>query len=163
LENVKKMISVKRNKDIIDQEYFENDMKSYEAFLKEINFYDDRIKLLERWIVRKEDEIKDRLIRPPANLKKTEQDLFQQYDKPLKAARERLVAQLLTADEHGNPIKKNYTDLTSRDLSVIAENVCVRLYLFNYEYPSFVPQMVKALVEHPNLLKSDQNLLRTYC
>jgi hypothetical protein len=69
---VKKMLSVKRNKDIVDQEYFDNDMKSYETFLKEINFYDDRIKLLERWIVRKEDEINDRIVRPPSNLKKTE-------------------------------------------------------------------------------------------
>lgn len=67
-------------------------MKSFESFLKEVNFYDDRIKLLERWIVRKEDEIKDRIVRPPSNLKKTEQELFAEYDKPLKAARERLVA-----------------------------------------------------------------------
>lgn len=103
---IKKMISVKRNKDIIDQQYYDNDMKSLESFMGSVNTYDDRIKLLERWIVRKEDEIKDRSVLPPESLKKTEQALFAQYDKPLKAARERLVAQLLTTDEHGNPIKK---------------------------------------------------------
>lgn len=100
---------------------------------------------------------------PPANLKKTEQELFAEYDKPLKAARERLVAQLLTADEHGNPIKKQYKDLTSRELSVISENIAIRLYLFNYEYPSFVPHMVKGVMEHPNLQKADKNMLNAYC
>lgn len=47
-------------------------MKSLENFMNSVNPYDDRIKLLERWIVRKEDEIKDRLVMPPASLKKTE-------------------------------------------------------------------------------------------
>lgn len=69
---IKKMISVKRNKDIIDQQYYDNDMKSLDDFMASVNTYDDRIKLLERWIVRKEDEIKDRLVLPPESLKKTE-------------------------------------------------------------------------------------------
>jgi hypothetical protein len=34
LEYVKRMISIKRNKDIVDQSYFENDMKSFEDFMK---------------------------------------------------------------------------------------------------------------------------------
>lgn len=89
--------------------------------------------------------------------------MFAEYDKPLKAARERLVAQLLTADEHGNPIKKQYKDLNSKELAIIAENITIRLYLFNYEYPNFVPQMVKGIMEHPNLLKGDYNMLNSYC
>lgn len=43
LEYIKRMISVKRNKDIFDQQYYDNDMKSYENFLNQINTYDDRI------------------------------------------------------------------------------------------------------------------------
>lgn len=39
----------------------------------------------------------------------------------------------------------------------------MRLYLFNYDYPNFLPQMVKAVLEHPNLLKSDHAMLDTYC
>jgi hypothetical protein len=65
------------------------------------------------------------------------------------------------ADEYGNPIQKTYKDLTSRELNVITENLCMRLYLFNYGYPNFLPQMVKAVMEHPNLLKSDHTMLDT--
>lgn len=43
---------------------------------------------------------------PPEHLKKTDQELFATIDAPLKAAREKLVAKLLVADEHGNPIDK---------------------------------------------------------
>lgn len=100
---------------------------------------------------------------PPANLKKTEQELFAELDRPLKDAREKLVAKLLSTDEHGNPINKNYNDLTSKELGIISENLAVRLYAFNYEYPKFLPQIVKAVMEHPNLLKSDKQILDTYC
>jgi hypothetical protein len=42
---------------------------------------------LEEWIVRKEDEFKSRVARPPANLKKSDQDLNEIIDAPLKKAR----------------------------------------------------------------------------
>ena len=73
------------------------------------------------------------------------------------------MSKLLIADDHGNPIDKQYKDLTSRELNAIVENLCVRLYLFNYEYPRFLPQIVKAIIEHPNLLTSDKDHLDTYC
>lgn len=121
-----------------------------------MNTYDDRIKLIEKWIVRKEDEIKARVNRPPAHLKKTDQELFEEVDKPVRLAREKLVSRLLLADEHGNVIEKNYKDLTSRELSIIVENLSIRFYLFNYDYPRFFPQVVKAVMDHPNLLESDK-------
>ena len=34
--------------------------------------------------------------------------------------------------------------------------------MFNYEYPAFLPQAVKAVIEHPNLLKSDRDTLVSY-
>jgi len=36
--------------------------------LEAVNHYDDRLALLERWLVRKEDEIKSRVVRPNAAL-----------------------------------------------------------------------------------------------
>ena len=45
----------------------------------------------------------------------------------------------------------------------MTENLSLRLYLFNYEYPLFLPQVVKAVMEHPNLLKSDRDQLDLYC
>jgi hypothetical protein len=41
--------------------------------------------------------------------------------------------------------------------------MCLRLYLFNYEYPAFVPQIIRAVREHPSLLKSDRDQLELYC
>jgi hypothetical protein len=89
--------------------------------------------------------------------------LFSQVDAPLRRARERLAARLLIQDEYGNPIDKEYKDLTSRELHTLTENMCLRLYLFNYEYPAFVPQIIRAVREHPSLLKSDRDQLELYC
>ncbi len=43
LENIKKMLSVKRNKDLFDKSYYETDMSSYKGFMEGINTYDQRI------------------------------------------------------------------------------------------------------------------------
>ena len=157
------MISVKRNKDYFDKQFYENDMKSFRGFFDAVNTYDDRMQLLERWLVRKEDEIKARVILPPADLKHPDQAIFAKLEAPRKKARESLASRLLVADEHGNPIEKEYDELTSRELHVLVENLCLRLYLFNYEYPSFVPQVIRAVKEHPLLLKSDSDQLDLYC
>ena len=68
LGHLKAMLSVKRNKDYFDKQFFDTDMQSLDNFVEAANQYDDRIKLLERWIVRKEDEIKSRVVRPPKSL-----------------------------------------------------------------------------------------------
>jgi hypothetical protein len=133
------MLSVKRNKDYFDKQFYDNDMKSLDNFLESANKYDARIELLERWIVRKEDEIKARVVRPPKSLQKVDEDLFAQIDGPMRRAREKIVSKLLIADEYGNQIDKEYKDLCSRELHTLTENLCLRLYLFNYEYPAFMP------------------------
>ena len=134
-------------------------------FFEAANAYDNRLGLIERWLVRKEDEIKTRVVLPNAALQKPDQDLHAQIDAPLKAARERLAAKLLIADEHGNPLdtSKEYSKLTSKELHSLSENLCLRLYLFNYKYPAFVPQVIKAVREHPSLLNSDADQLDLYC
>lgn len=103
-------------------------------------------------------------MRPPSQLRKTDKELFEEIDAPLKQAREKIVAKMLIQDEHGNPMMegKEYKDLTSKELNTIAENLCLRLYLFNYEYPAFLPHVVKAVMEHPNLLKSTKDQLDAY-
>jgi hypothetical protein len=161
--HVKGMLSIKRNKDYFDRQYFENDMASLKAFMAEANYYDSRIELVERWVVRKEDEIKARVQLPPETLKKPDQELHRIVDGPLRQARERLAAKLLIADEFGNPIEaKDYLELTSRELHALAENLSLRFYLFNYDYPAFLPQVVRAVMEHPNLLRSDRDQLELY-
>ena len=53
--------------------------------------------------------------------------------------------------------------MTSKELNIIVENIALRLYLFNYDYPTFIPQAIRAIMEHPNLLKSDKAMIETYC
>lgn len=65
LDHLKAMLSVKRNRDYFDRHFYENDMKSLQTFAEAANMFDDRMEKLERWIVRKEDEIRARVIRPP--------------------------------------------------------------------------------------------------
>lgn len=43
-------------------------MDSMNQFLRVANLFDDRIKLLEEWVVRKEEELKKRSNIPPKNL-----------------------------------------------------------------------------------------------
>lgn len=69
----------------------------------------------------------------------------------------------MITDEYGNEIDKDYKDLTSAELHTLTENLCLRMYLFNYEYPAFLPQAVRAVVEHPNLLHSDTAQIELYC
>jgi len=60
--------------------------------------------------------------------------------------------------------------MTTSELHMISENLAVRLNMF-YEqqkgpsdrYPAFLPQTVKAIMDHPNLANSDRHLLDTYC
>ena len=46
IEYVKKMVSIDRNKDSFDKEFYEQDMASLKQFAEAANYYDDRIKYL---------------------------------------------------------------------------------------------------------------------
>ena len=63
-EYVKKYLSITRNKDTFDKAFYEIDMKSLKEFMNDSNYYDNRIKLLELWITRKEKEFKERVVLP---------------------------------------------------------------------------------------------------
>ena len=99
LSYIKRMLSVKRNKDKFDKYFYENDIKSLEHFTEAINPYDNRIQYLENWIARKEEEIKHRVNRPPEHMKRPDHEIFAELEKPQQRARESLVAKLLAADE----------------------------------------------------------------
>ena len=72
LTYIESMLSVKRGKDYFDQQFFASDVESFRNFVSQANDYDARIELIERWIVRKEDEIKSRVQLPPEALKKSD-------------------------------------------------------------------------------------------
>lgn len=75
IDTLNKMFSINRNKDYFDRQYFDNDMKSMNEFISQSNNYDDRIKLLEEWVIRKEEEFKTRSVLPPDHMKKPDSDL----------------------------------------------------------------------------------------
>ena len=59
--------------------------------------------------------------------------------------------------------RKQYESLSSKELNNLVEAICIRLNLFNREFPIFLPHSIKAIFEHPNLNRSDRTLLDTYC
>jgi hypothetical protein len=58
---------------------------------------------------------------------------------------------MFVSDEFGVEKTKTYSTLTTAELHMLVESLCVRLNLFNQTYPAFVPQVVKAIMEHENL------------
>ena len=123
--------------------------------------------MLEKWLVRKEREIKARVNVPTPDLEKADAEIQKLIEKKFKPAREKLVAQMLANDSHGNKNKtewtKDYNDLTADELHSMAEGLAVRLNLFDGNYPAFLPQVVRGIMEHKNLRNSDRSVLETYC
>ena len=140
------------------------DKESFKNFFNEANNFDSRQILLENWLSRKGEEIKNRVNLPSPELAKSDQSLYEQFDAPLKKARESLTSKMLLTDEFGNQAaKKTYNQLTTRELHLLTESLCVRMNLFQKKYPAFLPQVIKAIQEHPNLSNSDYNKLCAYC
>ena len=98
------MFSINRNTNYFDKQYFSHDMQSMRDFLMETNACDNRAKLLEDWVSRKEIEIKSRVVVPPSQFRKSDAELFAKIDEKLKAAREKIVAKFLSQDQFGNKI-----------------------------------------------------------
>ena len=68
VDTLQKMFSILRNQDYFDRQFYEQDMQSMRDFIKKINTYDNRSELLKEWFVRKEEEIKSRVVIPPKSL-----------------------------------------------------------------------------------------------
>ena len=56
-----------------------------------------------------------------------------------------MISKFLASDEFGMEINKSYDEMTSNELHTICESIAVRLYLFNYDYPEFLKQAIKAI------------------
>jgi len=154
---IEDMVFIDRGHDAFENAFLEIDRQSFSAFFDEANNFDSRVNLLENWMCRKDEEVRNRVNLPTPTLAKSDQALFAKYDAPLKKARESLLGQILTIDEFGKDrLNKAYGELTSRELHLLIESLCVRLNLFQQKYPAFLPQVVKAVMEHPNLANSDR-------
>ena len=92
LENV---LSVGRNTDFFDKHFYDTDMQSLQDFVSDINKCDDRPRLLQEWIQRKESEYKARINLPPKHMQLSDKQLFEQMDGQIKRAREGLVGKFL--------------------------------------------------------------------
>ncbi len=59
--------------------------------------------------------------------------------------------------------KKDYKEISSEELHGLAEGLCERLHLFNYEYPEELGDLMHGVWGHPHLLEEDRDLLSVYC
>lgn len=93
-----------------DKAFIDIDRASFSAFFDEANTFDSRMQLLEKWMSRKDDEIKKRVGLLPDSLQKSDQEIFATYDAPMKRARESLLGSMLAVDEFGaEKPKKKYS------------------------------------------------------
>ena len=86
------------------------DRESFDNFFDEANNFDSRQILLENWLSRKGEEVRNRVNLPSPELAKSDQSLYEKFDAPLKKARESLTSKMLVTDEFGNKsAKKAYS------------------------------------------------------
>lgn len=129
-----------RGLDAFENAFLDMDKASFREFFCEANNFDSRMVLLENWLVRKEEEMKSRVNLPTPSMAKSDFTLNKKYDAPLKKARETLTSRLLTTEEFGNDApEKTYRQMTTRELHLLTESLCVRLNLFQKKYPAFLP------------------------
>lgn len=135
-----------RGLDAFDNAFLDIDKQSFSEFFDTANSYDQRMTLLENWLCRKDEEVRRRVNLPTPSIAKSDSELHSQIDAPLKKARESLVGKMLQVDEFGQArVEKSYDELTTRELHLLTESLCVRLNLFKKKYPAFLPQVIRAL------------------
>lgn len=92
-------------------------------------------------IVRKEREIKARVNPPSGELKKSDHEVFKQYEENDSKKRRMVLEQIA---------KTGYNKITKDIIDHIVNKLCKRISLFNGNYPLFIRDLVKELMEHPN-------------
>ena len=99
-----------RGLDAFDNSFLDMDRESFDNFFDEANNFDSRQILLENWLSRKGEEVRNRVNLPSPELAKSDQSLYEKFDAPLKKARESLTSKMLVTDEFGNKsAKKAYS------------------------------------------------------
>lgn len=70
--------------------------------------------------------------------------------------------QAKTRELMGKVFNKEYSSITSQDLKEFVNALSSRLMLFNGEFPSFLPYLIKETVNHPNITPIDKDQLEAY-
>ena len=100
-------------------------------------------------IVRKEKEIKNRSGAPRGELRKSDKEVY--AEREAKESEKRRSAFEATT-------KKKYNDLSSDQISQLVAKICKRIYMFDGEYPQFLTDTVKEIVQHPNTTVTDKQV-----
>jgi hypothetical protein len=111
-----KMFSINRNQDTFDKSYYPQDLQSMKDFLNDTACFDDKHKLLEEWVVRKEEEIKQRANLAPKKFQKSDTELHKELDRKMKEYREKMVLLLLnqeSKDASATKVNRRYEHLTT--------------------------------------------------
>jgi len=95
-------------------------------FIKEINKYEGRFKIFEKWYKRKENEIKNRGILMIKNLVKPDKELHsifkKKWEKKYRGSCEKVFS-------------KVYEEITAQDLALFIDNFIRRLYILKKCFP----------------------------
>lgn len=97
---------------------------------------------------KKEKEIRTRIYLPNEELKES---FF--YASKVQAKTRELM---------GKVFNKEYSSITSDDLNEFVNTLSSRLMLFDGEFPSFLPYLIKETVNHPNITPIDKDQLEAY-
>lgn len=159
-KSIQDIFNIGRGNDYYDRYFNETDNNSLQHFLDDVQPFDNRIEMLELWLCRKEQELKQRVNLATPELQQSDRQIHTKLEEKYRPARERLVAEIANVDK--NKQKKQFSDLSDDDLHKMVEAICPRLNLFNREYPIFLPHALKGLMEHPNLRRSDRSTLDAY-
>ena len=57
---------------------------------------------------------------------------------------------------------KSYGDISEADLGEFTNGICSRMMLFDGDFPSFLPYVIREAVNHPNVSVLDKEQLETY-
>lgn len=62
----------------------------------------------------------------------------------------------------GKVFGKSYSEIQDQDLTEFVNGLCSRLMLFDGNFPSFLPYLVKEVVNHPNINAIAKDQLESY-
>ena len=71
-KNLEDLVFFDRGHDAFDNEFLDMDRESFGAFFDEANTYDSRVTLLENWLCRKDQEVRQRVTLPPPQMAKSD-------------------------------------------------------------------------------------------
>ena len=151
---IKNFLRIKRGKSKFDKIWLELDEKSVHDFIEEANSYEDRIKLMEKWIKRKEKEFENRIHLPPDNLKLSDKKINLLIEKKDKVYRKTVLLKIFNVD--------NLNNISSKKLNEFINEFVSNLYLFNFNYPSVIKDIFNALQDVPTMFEEDRQLLNHY-